>query len=481
MLAFSEDTLRHFRAELWKKKRIDVDRINSMSITDFANEFLLEHNKDGTSTNPASKKASQTSHSSWHDTIPQIQPTVLIVTVNEYETKAVISAFEKTTGRVAKDIPIGDRLYRMLGKVNGTTFIHTLTEMGSAGIGATQQTIEKGIQAINPEAVIAVGIAFGVNDKKQSIGDILISRQIYHYEAQRVGRKIVCRGDKSHASPWLVNFFVGFAQAKWNTANAVVRSGVILTGEKLVDNLAFRDQLLTIEPEAIGGEMEGSGVYIACFEHKIDWIVVKAICDWADGQKSKNKSARQKKAANNAADFIIQAVQHAQLKRSPQTKMPPVPSILPSGNALPDNGREMFKEVWAALCDLLDAAELMWQELSQHTMSEFIKARNAAQTMINRKAIYFQDDDWSMLNQVLYTASHYEAGKENLLELRRDNPFILHSDSDMLEAIEHDSKVAYISRQIKLNKRWLNKYRKLLATIRGRFYKNLNTSLNEEG
>jgi hypothetical protein len=92
---------------------------------------------------------------------------------------------------------------------------------------------------------------------------------------------------------------------------AEVRFGVMLTGEKLVDNVDFRDQLYDLEPEAIGGEMEGTGLYVACQDKKVDWILVKAICDWADGQKAKDKDARQQTAALNAATFVLHFLQFA--------------------------------------------------------------------------------------------------------------------------------------------------------------------------
>jgi len=37
----------------------------------------------------------------------------------------------------------------------------------------------------------------------------------------------------------------------------------MLSGEKLVDNLQFRQELEQKEPEALGGEMEGHGLYVA--------------------------------------------------------------------------------------------------------------------------------------------------------------------------------------------------------------------------
>jgi nucleoside phosphorylase/tetratricopeptide (TPR) repeat protein len=241
------------------------------------------------------------------------QVDILLVTVNPHETTAVLQAFQEATGSTAVPVPIEDRVYRDLGTLNGTRVLHALSEMGSAGLGGTQQTVEKAIRAVRPGAVIAIGIAFGVNYKRQSIGDILVSAQLRLYDLQRAGAKIILRGDKPHASTRLINFFEGMAQTSW--PGRPVRTGVILTGDKLVDSIDYRNQLLEFESEAIGGEMEGAGVYVASHEHKVDWIVIKAICDWGDGQKAKNKKARQRKAAHSAAAFLVHALKQAQLTR----------------------------------------------------------------------------------------------------------------------------------------------------------------------
>ena len=90
---------------------------------------------------------------------------------------------------------------------------------------------------------------------------------------------------------------------------------MILSGEKLIDNIDYRDQLLKLDNEAVGGEMEGAGLYVSSHDHKVDWIVIKAICDWADGNKKKNKTRRQKKAAKNAAEFLVESLKYAPLKR----------------------------------------------------------------------------------------------------------------------------------------------------------------------
>ncbi len=246
-------------------------------------------------------------------TVPRAD--VLIVTVTRVETRAVLAAFESATDQKASTVPIGDKVYRDLGTVNGTRVFLALSEMGAMGLGSSLLSVGKGIAALHPSAVMMVGIAFGVNDQKQSIGDILVSRQLMLYDAQRLSAtQIVPRGDRVHCSPWLLNYLTS-AELDW--MGPTVRMGLVLTGDKLVDNVDYRDQLRKLEVEAIGGEMEGAGLYVACQDAKVDWILVKSICDWADGNKAQDKDARQQQAAQSAAAFVVHALRHAPFK--PQT------------------------------------------------------------------------------------------------------------------------------------------------------------------
>jgi nucleoside phosphorylase len=236
---------------------------------------------------------------------------VLIVTVTKVESFAVMQIFEQVTGSKPKAESIDGRVYFDLNKINDARVFMTQSEMGSGGLDASLMTVYKGIDTLSPSAVIMCGIAFGINEEKQAIGEILVSEQLRLYDLQRMGtqdeqQQIVLRGDKPRASSWLINHFKS-TDLQW--AGARVRFGVVMTGEKLVDNVDFREQLNSFEQEAIGGEMEGAGLYVACQDKKVDWILVKAICDWADGKKGQDKNVRQQKAAQNAAAFVLEALQ----------------------------------------------------------------------------------------------------------------------------------------------------------------------------
>jgi nucleoside phosphorylase len=232
---------------------------------------------------------------------------ILLVTATTIETRAVLDAAYAITGQSPKAVERGNRTYQDFGEINGANVWLVQTEMGSSGPGGSLDTVGEALRVIVPYAVIMLGIAFGTKKSNQKIGDILVARQLKLYEPQRIGESTVIeRGDKAHASTRLISRLSN-AQLTWNKTN--VYFGLMLSGEKLIDNKLFLGQLLQHEPEAIGGEMEGSGLYVACLSAKKDWILVKAICDWADGKKGYKKHDRQKLAARNAACFVWHALQ----------------------------------------------------------------------------------------------------------------------------------------------------------------------------
>ncbi|HEY4266847.1 MAG TPA: hypothetical protein VGM94_01525, partial [Galbitalea sp.] len=236
---------------------------------------------------------------------------VLVVTVTKVEHWAVLDAFAAVSNE-ARPVTIASRLYRDLGIVNGARVLLGLSEMGSGGVGGAQQSVSEAIAALGPSAVLMVGIAFGADKKKQAIGDVLVSQQLSLYELQRRGTTVILRGDRPHASRRLLDFCRNVAFAMPVPPPFDVHFGPLLTGEKLIDDAKFLRQLLAKEREAIGGDMEAGGLYVACHEAKTDWIVIKGICDWADGNKSNpNEKEHQALAAKNAASFALRVLQSA--------------------------------------------------------------------------------------------------------------------------------------------------------------------------
>lgn len=232
---------------------------------------------------------------------------ILLFTVTTVETRALHRALTEATGCTPRLLRVDGFSYQDFGTLGDYEVLHQISGMGSSGLDGSQESVRRSIQAMRPAAVLMVGIAFGVAPSKQPIGTILVSKQIQMYELQRVNEdaSITLRGDKVTASPMLLNW-VSHAEVDWPETLPEIKKGLVLSGEKLVDNQDFRDQLVKIAPEAIGGEMEGAGVYVASQSAKVEWLLVKAICDWADGNKATNKDEQQAEAAKAAAEFTVQ-------------------------------------------------------------------------------------------------------------------------------------------------------------------------------
>jgi nucleoside phosphorylase len=230
---------------------------------------------------------------------------ILVVTVTKVEALAVLNVFSQAAGHKWSRQAIGNKTYYNLGVHGGAPVSMVQSEMGTATPGGALLTVRQAIQDLRPQAVIMCGIAFGLRPDKQQLGDILVARQLQYYEPQKVDiqRGQIPRGDKTMVSERLLDRFRS-GDIEW--PGAPTHFGLVLSGEKLVNDRAFRDWLLRAEPEAVGGEMEGAGLYAAARDAKVDWILVKAICDWADGTKN---NAAQPQAANNAAQFVLHVLQ----------------------------------------------------------------------------------------------------------------------------------------------------------------------------
>lgn len=243
---------------------------------------------------------------------------ILIVTATKAEAQAVLEAFSQTAGKRWTRQTIGNKTYYNLGLHGGTSVYMVQSEMGFATPGGALLTVRRAIQDLRPQAVILCGIGFGLRPDKQELGDILIAKQILYYEPQKVDlqRGEMPRGDRTTSAERLLDRFRS-AELDWQ--GAPTHFGLVVSGEKLANDPTLRDWLLRAEPEAIGGEMEGGGLYVAARDAKVDWILVAAIGDWADGRKD---DVAQPLAAHNAAQFVSHVVQLGGWEVSEQPPFP---------------------------------------------------------------------------------------------------------------------------------------------------------------
>lgn len=238
------------------------------------------------------------------------QGLALIVTATDTETSALHQKMTPLPNEEGLVEVKKDNATYFLGKLGNFAIANVeCGTMGSTSSMGSILTVSNAINALHPKFALMVGIAFGIDSAKQNIGDVLVSDHILPYEIKRVGNdKIVWRGSKPEASNTLRNNFKnlrGWGYTLPNGEEATLELCDILSGEKLIDNLNLRDQLVEEFQTAKGGEMEGAGLYAACQDKDVAWILIKSICDFADGNKGSGKKEKQALAIETALDACL--------------------------------------------------------------------------------------------------------------------------------------------------------------------------------
>jgi nucleoside phosphorylase len=238
---------------------------------------------------------------------------VLVVAV-QVELDAVLDAMSPLDREQALlKVFEGDSVY-YAGKVGLYNCVAVMCHMGATGRDSSILATSTALKTWKPTAgVIMPGIAFGRfgpptdgdRSPKQLIGDVIVATQVVPYEPQRMGiSENVPRGAHPESSLLFCNRLRNLGW-QWTPSGSASTRGILegplLSGEKLVDDPAFKAKLFEEFPKAIGGEMEGAGVYAAAARESVNWIVVKSICDWGDGNKSKE---HQPLAAKNSVSVV---------------------------------------------------------------------------------------------------------------------------------------------------------------------------------
>lgn len=224
---------------------------------------------------------------------------LVLMTATELETAAVFLELKPPPGETELIRIVHGSQSFTFGTLGAYNVAHVQCAMGATGFAASMKTTSDAVGFLNARAVVMVGIAFGSDTSKQAIGDVIISEYVIPYNTQKVSAsEIIPRGAQTPAGAVLLNRFR--THVSDTHYEFKIQVGPLLSGETLIDNLEYRNSLLKLFPQSVGGEMEGAGVASACHTHGVEWLLVKGICDFADGNKSINKVERQQAAIKTA-------------------------------------------------------------------------------------------------------------------------------------------------------------------------------------
>ena len=235
---------------------------------------------------------------------------ILLVTANKHEYNAVLSLLNPLKNsklfkykHCCKIGPLRKTATYVFGKFGAfNVAVHKMVTQGPA---EAQDVIIVSASCFGDSlhAIIAVGVACGVENKSDYL-DVLVSNKITFYQYARYSTidkdklKITNRDVANlPASSFLLDVFNQPPQWPINnnsktvarlTKKPVLRFGTILSGNKLVDNKKYKEELLeNFSPGAIGIEMEGAGLFHNCSDHNYEILIVKSVCDFGDGKKDK--------------------------------------------------------------------------------------------------------------------------------------------------------------------------------------------------
>jgi nucleoside phosphorylase len=235
---------------------------------------------------------------------------ILIVTATRIELETVISFLKPFPGHECV----------LRGSVNNITFrlgcfgrynaAHIQCAMGSQDRHGSALATKEALDLVKPRAVFVIGIAFGIDRRKQRLGDVLIAETICPYELQKIddthvvhrGKDMLC----GHVlSDRFANLYHDWKMERMSGELVNVHFGLVLSGEKVVASKSFRDSLVREYPTAIGGEMEGAGAYAAVQTDKTEIVLIKGICDWADGSKNDCAQPFAAYTATSLAEYVL--------------------------------------------------------------------------------------------------------------------------------------------------------------------------------
>lgn len=235
---------------------------------------------------------------------------VLVLTVTDVERRAVFEAFDRTPEPTyPENLVLFD-----FGSFGSTQVgLVQCARQSAGGPGGAQSTAADAVRLWRPDVVVMVGICCGLREDwtpPHQLADVVVATSVYdldHRIQDEAGTEIL--GDRVSTSTLLVNHF---RAASIDFSDASVHFGLVLSSRTLLDSHQHRDDLKREHSRAVAYEMEAQGLYAACADAQVPWIMVKAISDWGVDRLNHYEPAP---AARNAAAFVLHTLSRSSLRR----------------------------------------------------------------------------------------------------------------------------------------------------------------------
>ncbi len=227
----------------------------------------------------------------------------LVLTANPIERGILTRWLSEKDGSLSSYI-VNNITYDIYNTTDNISIVHVYT--ARTGEESARLAINHACHLFTPSAICLLGICYGFDRKKHSIGSVLLSEKIDLI-------KVNYRDPKSLDDPGL-EIQSEYSKAPSDTLITILRDriirlmfynilsdntvspvtvktdiGIFLSLNSLISNSrvkkAFVDQYGFNRSRLVGGEMEGGGVLKSDIVQKsnyTNWLILKGICDWGE-------------------------------------------------------------------------------------------------------------------------------------------------------------------------------------------------------
>lgn len=246
----------------------------------------------------------------WRGFVPKnMTGLVAITTATDSEDAALFACLEAHGFARSRVLRVGEGVLQEFVRGITQRIVHIRTSAGSMGVNSAGMVLPNVLQELDVKYLVSAGICFGLKPIKdgrefQKLGDVLIATHIQDYETKRKGEQEIFRGERTSASPGILQA-ARIARTQTSGIEYQILEGIMLSGQILVDDEKTVEELRVAFPEAIGGEMEGNAVAGASIYKRLQWILIKGICDWGMGKEDGSQAIAAERACSLAVKAIV--------------------------------------------------------------------------------------------------------------------------------------------------------------------------------
>lgn len=232
-----------------------------------------------------------------------VDTVVLVLTANPIEEGILLHSLVEMSKEKLSFYVLDDYAYHICH-----IYGHTVVHMHAAKTGEeyTRRTINAANKFFQPNAIVLLGICYGIDFHKYSLGNVIISSGLKTYrlnfrDSEDSEETIFEAEEEDYRKPnnhllmqvhqvfSYIQIFSAISEVDGSQVSVTWETGTMLSSNSLMSSKKVKEAVInalgTAKPKPLGGEMEGGGLLKTKVveEQELDrWLIIKSICDWGE-------------------------------------------------------------------------------------------------------------------------------------------------------------------------------------------------------